>query len=264
MYFQKEVIVDKVLIVSLEKDLEKYSKIASEYKVGYEINDFCDPSVLDDSKEVERLISRYMAMGIPEGSTMHGAFFDVILHSRDKEIAAIARKRMKQSMEVARKLGLRAVVFHTNYQPGIPGDLYRENVINKVSEYMEELLREYSDVDIYLENMFEDDCKVLVDISKRLSKYDNYGVCLDYGHVIVYGGNEQYWAEQLCPYIKHLHINDNNLKEDLHLPLGTGQIDWEKFKKHNRCYFNNTKGILVEVTKPEEQRISLDYLRTLL
>lgn len=264
MYFQKEVIMDKVLIVSLENDLEKYSKIASEYKVGYEINDFCDPSVLDDSKEVERLISRYMAMGIPEGSTMHGAFFDVILHSRDKEIAAIARKRMKQSMEIARKLGLRAVVFHTNYQSGIPGDFYRENVINKVSEYVEELLREYSDIDIYLENMFEDDCKVLVDISKRLSKYDNYGVCLDYGHVIVYGGNEQYWAEQLRPYIKHIHINDNNLKEDLHLPLGTGQIDWGKFKKHNRCYFNNTKGILVEVTKPEEQRISLDYLRTLL
>ena len=68
------------LIVSLAEELQAYEDLAQEYQVGFEINDFYDPLVFEDKKRREDIIQKYQKAGIPAGSTMHGAFYDV---SRD-------------------------------------------------------------------------------------------------------------------------------------------------------------------------------------
>ena len=250
------------MIVSYAKDISEYSEVAREYGTAYEINDFCEPSVLDSSEKIEEIIKVYKHAGVACQSTMHGAFYDVIVHSRDNAVADISKMRMRQSMEVARKLGLRGVVFHTNYQSGIPGKVYRNNVVNKLAQFFSELLEEYSEVDIYLENMFEEDVSIIFELSERLKQYSNYGVCLDYGHALVYGENINEWVESLSPYIKHVHINDNDLQEDLHLAIGSGRIDWKKFKDSRETYFP-IASLLIEVESVQKQRESLEYLKEL-
>mgnify|MGYP003294676711 CR=1 FL=1 len=89
-----------MLTVSLVKDLSKYVDISGEYGTGFEINDFCDPCILDDEDEIRRIICEYRKVGIPKGSTMHGAFYDVLIHSRDEKIAEITEKRLLK--EIAR------------------------------------------------------------------------------------------------------------------------------------------------------------------
>ena len=249
-----------MLTVSLVKDLSKYVDISGEYGTGFEINDFCDPCILDDEDEIRRIICEYRKVGIPKGSTMNGAFYDVLIHSRDEKIAEIGKFRMKQSMDIAKELGLCGVVFHVNYQPGIPGDIYRQNVIDKVSGYVEELLKEYKDINIYIENMFEDDVMVIKNIAERLSKYENFGICLDYAHAFVYGTDAELWVKELAPYLRHIHINDNDLKEDLHLPVGSGSIDWDRFLAYRKEVFPEAS-ILIEVTSPDNQRQSLEFIR---
>lgn len=250
----------RFLVVSKVDKLSEYKAIAERYSVGFEINDFFDPKVLDDEKEQNCLIQQYLDAGIPEGSTMHGAFLDVVVFSSDDKIAEISKIRMRQSMEVARSLGVQSVIFHTNGNPMLSGEVYDNNVIVKTTEYLEKLLQEYPDVNIYLENMFDATPKILVRISERLCKYMNYGVCLDYAHASISDLPMSDWVEALAPYLRHIHINDNDLKKDMHMPVGSGSINWNQFAKYYRTHFDQCS-ILVETTEPEEQIQSLNYLK---
>jgi sugar phosphate isomerase/epimerase len=67
-------------------------------------------------------------------------------------------------------------------------------------------------------------------------------------------------VEQLSPYIRHVHINDCDGREDGHLPLGRGVLDIPAFfglLEQNQI----NSSILLEVKGVENQRESLDYLR---
>lgn len=255
--------MNNFLVVSLEKTLEEHVKLARDYNVALEINDFYDPDVLDNPGRIEEIINRYKHIGIPAGSTMHGAFFDVILHSRDSFVRNNSRLRMKQSLDIAVKLGVNAVVFHTNYNPEIIGEDYECCVIERNAEYLKELLEAYPSINIYLENMFDDSPRILLEISKRLSNYKNYAICFDYGHALIYGDDICYWVKEIAPFVRHLHINDNDLKKDLHKAIGTGAVNWNQFASFYHQFFLDCS-VLVENYDYRDQKISLDFLNTLL
>ena len=248
------------LVVSKADKLEEYKKNAEEYGVSYEINDFFIPSLLDDEKKQEEIIQTYLKSGIPQGSTMHGAFFDVAVFSQDEKIRNVSQLRMQQSMQIAEKLGVKGVVFHTNHNPYLSSKAYKEHLIAATAEYVSELLQQYPNIEIYMENMFDTTPDILHGISKRLEQYKNFGVCLDWAHVNVYGQEKTAWIDRLGSYVKHIHINDNDLKEDLHLPIGDGVLDWEQFFEYYNRYFKNCS-VLIETTEPLAQRKSLEYIK---
>lgn len=252
--------MNQYLIVSKVDRLEEHLELANEYGVGFEVNDFFIPAVLDDEKQQQEIINQYLNAGMPKGSTLHGAFFDVTVFSSDEKIRETSKLRMKQSMEIARQLGSCGVVFHVNSNPFLSGDPYDTSVVEQTVSYVEELLQEYSGISIYLENMFETEPHLLVRISEKLMQYENYGVCLDYAHASISNTPIQEWVEALAPYVKHIHINDNNLHQDLHLALGEGRIDWKLFLEYVETYFQDCS-ILIETTLPENQRKSLEYLQ---
>ena len=68
------------------------------------------------------------------------------------------------------------------------------------------------------------------------------------------------WVRTLAPYIRHMHINDNDLENDLHLPVGDGRLDWQEFDRIVRKYRIEAP-VLVEVNGYEAQRKSLEYMR---
>lgn len=70
------------------------------------------------------------------------------------------------------------------------------------------------------------------------------------------------WIETLSPYVKHIHINDNDLTQDLHLTLGDGKLDWDKFLEYYNVYFSDCS-VLIETTLPENQIKSLEFLKKL-
>lgn len=249
----------QVLIVAREQDIESYKAIAEEYNVGFEVNDFYNPEVLENEDEMNRLVEFYQREGLPKGSTMHGAFFDIVVFSHDLRIREISELRMEQSMKIAVRIGVKGVVFHTNISPVLSSMEYDQRAIEMTVEYLECLLKRYPDTEIYLENMFDADPDILAAISEKLCIYENYGVCFDYAHASISSTPIQTWIEALAPYIKHIHINDNNLKRDQHLALGDGKIDWQQFMEYRKKYFDNCS-LVIETTLPENQRRSLKYL----
>ncbi len=259
------------LIIPDYKDLDTSLALASAYGVGFEYNDFFTPAMLDDTAETDRRIDRYLASDLPSLCTMHGDFFDVLVFSDDREIREISKKRVRQSMDVARRLKAKGVVFHTNHTSFIKLPSYCDNFVNRNKEFFSEICESYPEIDVYMENMFDTEPYLLSRLADEMKDVRNFGVCLDYAHASCFGRDIPIgeWVKSLAPYVKHLHINDNDLTEDQHLPLGDGKIDWEEFAKYYHTCFTkqapNPSGctVLVEVNGIDRQKKSLDYLKKL-
>lgn len=249
----------QLLIIPDRNNREKTIELAEQYKVGFEYNDFFKPELLEDEAALEEVIAKYQRLTLPEYSTVHGAFFDVIPFSLDEEIRKISIKRIKQSIEVAKRIGAKAVIFHTNYNPFLNTDTYIARWLEENVDFWSYILEQYSDIQIYLENMFDTTPDVIESLSKVLCQYDNYGVCLDYAHAAISKVPPEIWAERLGKYVKHVHINDNDLISDLHLPWGEGKIDRAAFYYSYDKYLADAT-VLVETTSLEQTEQSIKTL----
>lgn len=250
----------KILIIPELDSISECIELVGKYGLGFEYNDFFLPDVLDDDTKIAQIISEYKKYKLPEFTTMHGAFFDVIPFSADSKIREISKKRISRSISIAKKLGAKAVIFHTNYNPFLNSKCYIDEWIAKNVEYWSEVLEKNPDINIYLENMFDTSPDIMVRISEELCKYENYGVCFDYAHASLSKVNAKEWAKCLGKYIKHVHINDNDGISDLHLAWGDGNLDRQMFYDCYTKYFEDAT-VLIEVANNESKIKSLDVLK---
>ncbi len=250
----------KILIIPDIKKIAECVALAEEYNLGFEYNDFFLPDVLDSQEELNSIISDYKQYSLPEFTTVHGDFFDVIPFSMDAKIRHISHMRIRQSIDVARRVGAGAVVFHTNYNPFLNTEPYVKEWIQQNAEYWGHVLEQNPDMNIYLENMFDATPDVMERLSEELQQYSNYGVCLDYAHAAISRVEPELWAKRLGKYVKHIHINDNDRISDLHLAWGDGQIVRDKFYE---CYAKYMEGasVLIETSAMENKLRSLELLK---
>lgn len=251
--------MNKFLIIPALNRIDESIALAEKYGLGFEFNDFFHPAMLSDKKRLDETIARYNSLRMPDYLTMHGDFFDVIVFSEDEEIRRISEKRIAQSIDAAKRLGARGVVFHTNHNPFLNTREYLEHWLELNTNYWEMVLEDNPDINIYIENMFDSSPDLLAELSERLSRFDNYGVCFDYAHAVISSTPVEQWTEKLAPYVKHMHINDNDLFSDLHLAVGEGKIDWGVFKTALKEKFPDAT-VLIETSTIERQEKSIEYL----
>ncbi len=257
--------IERLLIVPDREQIDKSIELVKQYGCSFEYNDFYLPSVLDDVRQTDEIVSNYLGLEeLPAGCTMHGAFLDVTPFSDDPRIVEVSDLRIEQSLRIARKIGVKAVVFHTNFVPNFMVDYYCANWVERNELYWKEKLEKYSDINIFIENMFDMSYELLEKLAQRLCTYSNFGVCFDYAHAHAFGDETQIeaWVKALSPYIKHVHINDNDFVADLHLALGEGKIDWQRFKEYYETYFPQAS-VLVEVKNLAAAEKSLEFIRDL-
>lgn len=243
-------------MVNIEQNLE----LADKFGLGFEFNDFFYPSILGDEIACGRLIGEYKEIGLPEYLTLHGAFFDVIPFSPDEKIRAVSDLRIRQSVSAARKIGARAVVFHTNYNPFLNSPAYIKNWTEQNAAYWGGILTEFPDMNIYLENMFDSAPDIMAELAEQLCGHANFGICLDYAHAALTAVPPREWVDALGRYVRHIHINDNDFKSDLHLAVGDGKIDWQEFYGlYDRM---GNASVLIETSSFENQRRSIERLKS--
>lgn len=250
----------RYLIPEIDR-LDESVALRKEYDTYWEYNDFFLPQILDDVKLQARLIEQYAkAVGDFARDTIHGAFLDVTPHSNDRLIRDAALVRATQSMDIAAEMGVRGVIFHTNRIRGFRNPAYLENWLASSRQFYSALAQKYPNTDIYLENMFDENWDVLAKLAESMRDVPRFGVCLDYAHASVFGERPEEWLRGLTPYIRHIHINDNNGRGDDHLPVGEGVSDWQAFQ-NTLAECNPDASLLVEVRGIENQRKSLEYLK---
>ncbi len=250
----------KLLIIPDKDNLTASLSLAKEYNLGFEYNDFFTSDILDDEKVKAEIIEKYKSCDVPCYTTLHGAFIDILPFSKDKKIKEISLLRINQSINVARDLGVNAVVFHLNYNPSLNSQSYVECFIKQNIDVWQNILTENSDMNIYLENMFEKDPYILKQLALSLKKFKNFGICLDWAHASLTNAYPEDWAETLGEYVKHIHINDNDLIVDQHLAWGDGSVERELFYNCYSKYFNNAT-VLIETKSIENQKKSLQQLK---
>lgn len=250
----------QILMIPDRNCMEACEELATKYHLGYEFNDFYQPDVLDDKDRIQRIIDEYKERKLPSCLTMHGAFYDVLPTSTDKEIRHIGQMRIEQSIECAKNIGAKAVIFHTNYNPFLNNKEYVRLWTEENIKYWESVLSKHSDIAIYLENMFDISPEIIAELAERLSRFENFGLCFDYAHAALSGTELKLWAQTLGKYVKHIHLNDNDLISDLHQAWGSGCIDRQSFYENYQEYMRNAS-ILIETTSLDNIRKSLEVLQ---
>lgn len=249
-------------IIPKKEEIGKTLELSDRYNTAFEYNDFFAPDVLDSPSRIDELISFYMKLPRDRSNdTMHGAFLDITLHSSDARIRKISDERMRQSMEIAKVMGIRGVIFHTNFIATFYDEPYRQNWLNKNIAYFTALAEEYPNIEIYIENMFDLEPDLFVAFGTATGHCPTIHLCLDIAHAHLSRVPIEEWLSQARPLIHHVHINDNDGTHDLHQAVGQGSIDWKAFDRGMR-QFEHPVSLLIETSSVESQRQSLRYLET--
>ena len=242
------------------READKWAEAADKYNLSFEYNEFFNPLVLDDEALTDTIIRTYESLGRDmTGDTMHGAFFDITVSSSDPLIRNASDHRVRQSLDIASRMGLRGVVFHTNYLTDFKSVPYRDSWVLNNTSYWDNICSEYPGVNIYLENMFDESPELLGRVAENLKDRSNFGVCLDIAHAFLSNIPLTEWVDTLSPHIRHLHINDNDKLQDLHMAVGAGQLVWNIL--NNKELFLNDPSVLIEVSGMEKLTESIRFLR---
>ena len=243
--------------------LDDSLKLSWEYNTFFEYNDFFYPAIYQSEGETRRRINIYKSLDRDMSrDTMHGVFFDIAMTSTDEIIRNRSRVLMNNSMEIAANLGVKGVVFHTGINPGLWNRSYLDGWLDTAATWLDKLAKEYSHIEIYIENTFDKEPGVLTSLIDLLSHRKNVKLCLDYGHALLTDTEDEEWVRQMAPYVGHVHLNDHDMKEDLHLAPGKGLIDFERFEDLMEEYEVDAQ-VLLELNGAQEQLESLKYMTKL-
>jgi sugar phosphate isomerase/epimerase len=217
-----------------------------------------------DKKKVSTLKSLAVSYGFKY--SVHAPFADINIASLSKSILRATLKRMKQSIAYASALDAYMWVFHPGLRSGIsmfyPGMDWLQNLESARSLFM--TADDYG-VKIAIENVpepFPFLMKSTGDFQKFYSEInEDIGLVLDIGHANINNQNELFLTK-LSNKIVHIHASDNNGKEDQHLGIGQGTINWEAISKLLTKILYNKTLIIESVEHVEASKQRLEHLFT--
>ena len=195
------------------------------YNVGVESIDFSISDNLDRlSDSIRNYQEKLNYMGTKE-LILHGPFLDVNPCAYDSLIRKVTMKRFSQCYEAGLALGAKKIVFHSGMNPFV---YYKEGWAEHVTLFWQEFMENRKEIEIVLENVFDDDWELLLDVYKKVNQ-PNFKLCLDIGHAHCYSCLDvREWAKNLAPYVSHVHVHDNCGEKDSHIGLGRGNLPWEE------------------------------------
>ena len=110
--------------------------------------------------------------------------------------------------------------------------------------------------------MFDEEPELLLRLAENMQGEDHFGVCLDLAHAYLSGTPLEEWERQLKPYVKHLHINDNDRWEDIHQPVGSASFPWQNYKTFLETFQEEEKpSVLIEVRGYQDLAASVEYMQ---
>ena len=163
-------------------------------------------------------------------NTIHAPFLDISPGGFDKDIRRISFEKLKMILKIAKRWKSKLIVMHFNYDP-IYYREYLEPWLDNASDFFSDLAKEKNIPFIALENISEFTPYIVLELVNRIGS-DKIIHCFDFGHHNVFGSvSFEEWLFYLKPENHiHFHFHDNTGLYDDHLPLGEGNIDWERVK----------------------------------
>lgn len=235
--------------------LEKFLEYNLNPEIGLDA-DALDNFSFSDFKKIAKLFQSK-----DRRVTFHGPFIDLSPGSNDPEIRSVTKRRLEQVLEIVPLFKPASVVCHAGYDKSRYG-FFREEWIEKCLEIWSwfGISLEKEGTRLMLENVYESGPDEILTIFQNLEK-DNVGFCLDPGHTFVFGeASLESWIKVLGKYLGQIHLHDNNGKEDEHLALGTGSINFQPVFEFLKSDKKNRTIITLEPHDEESLWPSLEFL----
>jgi sugar phosphate isomerase/epimerase len=186
--------------------------------------------ILPQKKAIHNLLNRYQI-----GILAHLPTF-VWASDLYESLRKASLQENFEALEAAAELGIKKVVLHPGYVTGMG-----KFVIDKAKKYglesIEVILKKANNLGMTLciENMFPQALYLTqpYEFQEVFEIFPEIRLTLDIGHANL-GGDRNRAMEFIQRYgyrIGHIHANDNFGKEDNHLPIGAGIIDFERVIK---------------------------------
>ena len=200
-----------------------------------------------NSKEIRALIDNY---GI--GVVGHTAWY-MPIGSPSPAVRKAAVKEIERYLEVFSETGVKFVTVHAHWQSG--------NLFNpKEAAYfqIESLISLVASArETGLNIMFEPVTSrrdTIENVAFILDSVPGLYLHLDIGHASLYSRKPEEFINQFGSRLRHVHLHDNDLDTDLHLPLGTGKVDWKGAVRELKRFYDGT--ITLEIFS-EDRRYAL-------
>jgi len=165
--------------------------------------------------------------------TLHAIQFLGPIASLIPEISCGVVKFVKKEIILADKIGAQRITIHG-------GEKDRPKIEDLVTKNFEVLIKNLKEIvkfgskyktKIGLENSFVSNrlCRTPKDLLKVVNLVKGLGITLDVGHANIINLDLLEYFKKIKNYIINIHIHDNNSKEDQHLSIGEGNINFKKF-----------------------------------
>jgi sugar phosphate isomerase/epimerase len=165
--------------------------------------------------------------------SVHAPFADINIASPSKPMLRVILRRLQKSIAHASALNAHVWVLHPGVRTGIsmfyPSMEWLQNC--RSARLLCKVAEDYG-VKIAVENMPEPHPFIMKSVEefKRFFEEVNepIGFALDVGHSNL-NGQTEHFLRAFTDKIKHVHVSDNNGRSDLHLGIGYGNVDWQRF-----------------------------------
>jgi sugar phosphate isomerase/epimerase len=216
--FRENSIKERLFLSTLS---EKAAGVAAEYGLGLEISEFCTAYNMDKDFPMWDSKVKSEISGI-DRRILHAPFNELFPSAIEPMVVEAARKRYAQSFSLARSYGINRMVVHAGHVPAIYYDIW---FVKRSVEFWKEYLKDKPDsFRIMLENVLEEHPEPLAEIAEKVDD-PRLGLCLDIGHANINSRRPLgEWINVMSPYLKHVHLHDNQGIKDQHLELGEGTI----------------------------------------
>lgn len=226
--------------------------------------DFCE-IIMEKDYTKEHLRSwKEKAGTLGIGLSIHAPFSDINIASLNPDIRDVSLDHLNRAIDAAAFLEADPVTFHPGRKSPLgmrhPGKAWETN-LGSIGHLMETASEQ--GVRLCLENFpnfWGVFCCTLEEIKEVLEHYPSLEITLDTGHANTYGRVEDYF-EALGSSIGHIHLHDNDGKDDHHYSLGEGTMDMERLSPYLKAFKH---GITIETNEEEDTRKSLETLNSLL
>ena len=227
-------LLDQVQVNAPYRQLvDKYLELFLRYGINPEIG-FDALALETASQEAMAEMARLME---EQGRTItfHGPFMDLAPGGLDERIREVTAWRLQRTMELVPVFRPQSVVFHAGYDDR-RYHAHREEWLSWSLATWEPLIRQAEDlgVVIHLENVYEHTPEMILALIEKISS-KNLGFCLDMGHMNVFGeAPMSEWLDAMGPYLKEVHLHDNDGSSDAHDSIGSGTVPFEELFQYLR------------------------------
>ena len=189
--------------------------------------------IMQNRKEIQDALHSYNF-----GVLSHYPWYFSVAHPYAAIQEAIVRE-FGRAFDAAVLLGAKKATIHTEFMPA--GIQDRAVHVAKTIDSVRRLHKEAADrgLELLIENAWASSFSIK-EFKSLFSEVD-LGMTLDVGHASTADGEGlQNYLAQFRKRVKHVHLHDNDRKNDQHLPLGAGKIDVPRAVAELKSFYDGT------------------------